>query len=345
MPRLQLNAVTRIVLIYLLVSALWVIFSDRILEIVAASDEQVNELQTFKGLLFILLSGAVIYGLLAQESSRRQQVEDELRDLNARLEERINAATEELKTANKQLSELNTAQRSMIRDVSHALRTPLTTLSMRLDLIDRVDPARIPEYLPGLRQQMNILNDMVTGMLDLSRIEEAHAEGFQPVNLNHTLERVVEAHVGYAQDRNLALDFATASDLPTVQGHDYQLNLLFSNIIGNAVKYTEEGHVSVQCHHDTEGRQAVVQISDTGCGIEPGEIPKLFDRFYRTQGAKNSSVPGTGLGLGIVREIIDRHNGEITVDSTPGKGSTFTVYLPLTQPGDTSGQPSEALGA
>ncbi len=325
-----LTTVKRIVLLYLVFAALWVIFSDLALEAVAANDSQIHDFQTYKGLLFIFLTGGVMYLLLNREFKRRTRIEKELRNLNMQLEERIDARTQELAAANERLTKLYKAQRNTIRDVSHALRTPLTTMNMRIELMDRVETERLREYIPGLRVQIELLSKMVINLLDLSRIEMDTQEVVD-VDLNAIIERAIEAHIGYAQDHNLSLEFTHRRDLPSIEGHPDQLVMMVDNIVQNSLKYTAKGGVTI--HAAPKGNHCVeLRIQDTGRGIKSEHLKHVFDRFYRAPDAVSSGVPGTGLGLVIVKEIIDRHHGKIDIKSEPGDGTTFTIDLPCKQP-------------
>jgi two-component system sensor histidine kinase SenX3 len=117
------------------------------------------------------------------------------------------------------------------------------------------------------------------------------------------------------------------SALYTVPGDETQLHSMFTNLVDNAVKYTPPGgRVEVS---GTSGESGVtVRISDTGIGIPEGKLPRIFERFYRVDKARSKETGGTGLGLSIVRHVAENHGGRVTVESTPGEGSTFTVFLP-----------------
>jgi signal transduction histidine kinase len=127
----------------------------------------------------------------------------------------------------------------------------------------------------------------------------------------------------------LALIFEPGADLPSVCIARDQLVRVAQNLVANAINYTPAGHVRVSTHLAEERGQVCLRVQDTGIGIEPEELPRLFERFYRSPRAVESGVAGTGLGLAIVKEIVDLHGGEIEVESRVGEGSTFRVWLPL----------------
>jgi signal transduction histidine kinase len=113
----------------------------------------------------------------------------------------------------------------------------------------------------------------------------------------------------------------------TVYGDETQLTSMFTNLVDNAVKYTLPGG-KVEVVGGSEESEITIRISDTGIGIPEGKIPRIFERFYRVDKARSKATGGTGLGLSIVRHVAENHGGRVTVHSTPGEGSTFTVYLP-----------------
>jgi two-component system sensor histidine kinase SenX3 len=113
----------------------------------------------------------------------------------------------------------------------------------------------------------------------------------------------------------------------TVYGDETQLTSMFTNLVDNAVKYTPPGG-RVEVVGGSESSEITIRISDTGIGIPEGKIPRIFERFYRVDKARSKATGGTGLGLSIVRHVAENHGGRVTVQSTPGEGSTFTVYLP-----------------
>ena len=123
------------------------------------------------------------------------------------------------------------------------------------------------------------------------------------------------------------MEFLPNHNLPPVLGEPNQLSRVVHNLISNALRYTEHGKVEVKIN--LQGEYVCLSVQDTGMGIENEDLPHLFERFYRGKYVRQSKIHGTGLGLAIVREIIDQHHGKIEVDSEVGKGSIFTVGLPI----------------
>jgi len=243
--------------------------------------------------------------------------------------------------------ELDQIKTKFVSDVSHELRTPLTNLSLYIDL---VSTARSPEgsakYLATLRRETERLTDLIEGLLTISRLEAGRIWAcFQRVDLDQLVSNLVIDRHQMASGRELTLSYDRAPALPAVQTDPHLLTQVLSNLLTNAFNYTPTGgriQVITAFHPPSEpggsGRPALpdldpecgwvsIQVRDTGAGIRPEELPQLFTRFYRGSASRATNAPGTGLGLAISKEIMDRLGGRISVESTPGEGSAFTVWL------------------
>jgi PAS domain S-box-containing protein len=258
---------------------------------------------------------------------QRRRVQEELRQLNADLEQRVAERTRELAEANAQLQELDQLKSQFVSDVSHELRTPITGLKLYLDLLEHGKPEKRAHYLARINEQANRMAQLIEDILDLSRLERDRTSlVFSPIDLNAVLERVVIDLQPRAHAAGLQLIFAPGADLPPVPGDLNRLLQVGTNLIANAINYTPAGEVRVcsyACDHSV-----VFEVQDTGVGIAPDELPHLFERFYRGRRASQSGVRGTGLGLSIVKDIIDLHGGRVEVSSQVNAGSTFRVTLP-----------------
>jgi signal transduction histidine kinase len=146
------------------------------------------------------------------------------------------------------------------------------------------------------------------------------------VDLNELTQQVVVAHQAVADLSELDLCFEPCPGIPLVYGEPNQLARLITNLVANALRYTFEGKVIVRTFQ--VDHSSCLEVIDTGIGIDPEDLPHLFERFYRGRRVRQSDIPGTGLGLAIVKEIVDLHAGEINVESESGKGSRFTVRFP-----------------
>jgi PAS domain S-box-containing protein len=247
----------------------------------------------------------------------------------AELEQRVADRTWELAQANEQLKELDRLKSKFVSDVSHELRTPMTNLNLYLDLLTKGRPEQYARYAAVLKREVGRLGRLVEDILDLSRLEmgKGKALKFEQVNLNEVIELVVTAHRPQAEAAGLHLSFVPGVDLPFVYGQRNQLAQVVTNLVGNAIVYTGQGHIGICTFYDDEQDMVCMQVQDSGAGINDEDLPHLFERFYRGQSSGQSNIPGTGLGLAIVKEIVDLHEGNIRVDSEPGKGTLFTVHL------------------
>jgi len=150
---------------------------------------------------------------------------------------------------------------------------------------------------------------------------------FSAVDLNFLTEQVVLAHLPMAEASNISLSFEPSCDLPAVRGEENQLARLITNLVSNSLRYTNQGSVHVRT--SLQDHQACLWVEDTGIGIDPEDMPHLFERFYRGKRVRQTRIHGTGLGLAIVKEIVDLHDGSIEIKSKINQGSSFCVHIPL----------------
>lgn len=224
------------------------------------------------------------------------------------------------------------AQTHMIAHTTHELRTPLSNI--RLYVEEALDAPEDDAKLRGrclnvINQETRRLERMVEDLLSTSEIESGslklHAGD---VRLDAVFEELQEDYAASATDKNINLTFELPPKLPVIQGDRQKLAVALHNLMGNALKYTNSGGaVSVSVRE--EGGLLVVDIADTGIGIEAGEAERIFDRFYRSSNPAVRSITGTGLGLTLAREVARLHGGDITVESEEGSGSKFSMTIPL----------------
>jgi signal transduction histidine kinase len=247
---------------------------------------------------------------------------DEIR----RLAETFNSMLAELQAAHLSTEQALQAQRRFVADASHELRTPLTTLRGNLELLRRKPP--IPakdreEILDDMAGEMERLIRLVMDLLSLARADAHRQLQQQPVPLQALLEDVRRQMTLLAPERRIE---CAAPEGLAARGDRDAVKQLLLILLDNALKHTPpEAHVSVDAAPDGAG-QVVIRVCDTGPGIPPEAVPHLFDRFFRADTSRAS--PGTGLGLPIAKMLAEAQNGEITVESQLGQGSTFSVRLP-----------------
>ncbi|MEX2533070.1 MAG: ATP-binding protein [Nitriliruptoraceae bacterium] len=220
-------------------------------------------------------------------------------------------------------------RRDFVVNASHELKTPVTsiqTLAEALAVVIRTKPSRVPQLIARLSAEAERLSALVTDLLDLRRLEERGEIGREPVNLAALIRNVVASEVQRADARNVTVA-VDGPDTMIVDGVTADLEVIVKNLVVNAVKYNRDGgDVTVTLHSD--GARVRLDVTDTGIGIPEDDLPRIFERFYRVDTARSRETGGTGLGLSIVRHAVELHDGQVTVTSRRGEGSTFTVVLP-----------------
>ncbi len=220
-----------------------------------------------------------------------------------------------------------------VANVSHELRTPISNLKLRQFLIDK-QPEQANQHRAVLRRETERLEELIEALLTLSRLDQHRTQAsLSPLNLNHLVEEYLIDRASLAESKGLSLHFELLPDLPLVSGDRFLLGQALSILLTNAFNYTPKGGqvaVKTECCTLDDLLRAGISIRDTGLGILAEEQPQIFTRFFRGSAGYTSGVQGTGLGLAIAKEIVDLHQGRITVASEgiPGQGTVFTIWLP-----------------
>jgi two-component system phosphate regulon sensor histidine kinase PhoR len=227
---------------------------------------------------------------------------------------------------------LEVLRRDFVANASHELKTPVAALRVLAETLLTAltdDPAAGRGFAVRIGREAERLDTLVRDLLDLSRVERGTLD-VEPVDLVGLAKEVVGGYADRAEERRIRLRTELRPNV-AMRGDRAQLGLLLSNLIDNAVRYTpSRGTVRVRL--DGGESRAVLQVTDTGEGIPAGELPRIFERFYRVDKARARQTGGTGLGLAIVRHVAESHGGTVTVDSELGRGTTFTVTLPVAGP-------------
>ena len=217
-----------------------------------------------------------------------------------------------------------------VSNVSHELRTPLTSMKLYTHLM-MVNPKNNEKYMQRMVREVERQEYIIEDLLRLSRLDHGDASlVLKPTDLNILAAEFVVDRAPLARTRQLTLTFEGMDELPLVMADRNLVAQVLSVLITNALNYTpENGRVTVTTT-SKESNWAGFRVSDTGIGIDPEDREHLFERFYRGVVGRQSEEPGTGLGLAIAKEIIERHQGQIEIESTgvPGEGTTFTIWLP-----------------
>jgi signal transduction histidine kinase len=260
-----------------------------------------------------------------------------LQEAYDRLEEKVTERTRDLVTANEKLKELDKLKSDLLSNVSHELRTPLTAIeglaaNMLDGIIGPVNDKQI-EYLADIKTSTDRLARLIEDLLDLSIIDAERAE-MKPSTIS-LLAVVQEVALGLrtiAKNKLTDLELGSLEPGLTVWADRDRIAQVLTNLIGNAIKFTpREGRVVVSAHMNG-GARAQVSIADTGPGIPPEEVKKIFDKFYQVTRPGKEKSQGVGLGLAISKKLVEMHGGKIWVESEIGKGSMFHFTLPTQQP-------------
>jgi signal transduction histidine kinase len=223
-----------------------------------------------------------------------------------------------------------------MRRVSHELRSPLSAISSSLQVVVEgyvgVVPERAAEIVLRARERVEEMLRLVNDLLALTRARTAKPrEYLEPVSLPVVAGEVLQLLTERAEQKGIRIVNAVPAELPAILADREGIVQLVTNLTANAVKYTDQGgRVTVSGYQD--GQWLAVSVSDTGIGIQPDDIPHLFEEFYRTKRGREFQSVGTGLGLAITKAILDQHEGRISVESEPGVGTMFLVLLPIEGP-------------
>jgi two-component system phosphate regulon sensor histidine kinase PhoR len=222
-------------------------------------------------------------------------------------------------------------RKEFVANVSHELRTPLTVIRGYVETLQEgafADPVKGPEFLEVIGRHAALLSKLVENLLDLSRLESPQGMARRlAVDMGALVARVAELHRAPAERKGQTLEARIDGPLPAVSGDPDYLERAVANLVDNALKYTpEKGAIRVAARR--AGAQVVVEVEDSGIGIPPADLPRIFERFYRVDKSRSRSLGGTGLGLAIVKHIAQAHGGTVDVTSAPGRGSTFRLSVP-----------------
>lgn len=274
------------------------------------------------------LSGRV---LLRRSDTRAKQ--DEI----AQLAVAFNQMLDQIETAFAALRQSETRTRRFVADASHELRSPLTTLGGSLDVLmmqAKNNPAQAEKLMTTMRREVDRMSRLVVDLLQLARLDADGSQSFEfvPLRLDKLAAEVCDDFQVVAGDHNLRCELGQGE--VWVRGDADRLRQVLTNLIDNALRYTPaDGTVAVSVKTEQpKGSQkvkAVLQVRDSGVGIEAEHLPRIFDRFYRVDPARTRAGGHAGLGLAIVQALVEAHGGTIEATSQPGQGTTFTIYLPL----------------
>jgi two-component system phosphate regulon sensor histidine kinase PhoR len=234
------------------------------------------------------------------------------------------------------LERLELVRQEFLSNVSHELRTPLTAVITFADTLDDGaldDPETARNFLSVIRRNAERMRALIEDIMELSSIESGGARvSVREVSLFPAVQETFAALAAKADTLGVTLRNEVSPEA-TIRADPRRLEQLLTNLIDNAIKFNRRGG-AVTVGHERAGRDHI-SVSDSGEGIPPEHLPRIFERFYRVDRARSRAAGGTGLGLAIVKHLARAHGGEVSVRSTPGEGSTFTIELPREPPAGT----------
>jgi len=234
------------------------------------------------------------------------------------------------------IRKLESLRRDFVANVSHELKTPITSIKGFVEtLLDGAlkNPENAERFLTKVARQTDRLNQIVEDLMDLSRIEKDTEQAeiqLEESHLKEALEAAVQACEVQASAKAIRIDL-NCNDALRAKINPPMLEQAVINLIDNAINYSEAGQ-SIEVAAAEQESEIRVSVRDHGCGISQEHLPRLFERFYRVDKGRSRELGGTGLGLAIVKHIALAHGGRVSVESVPGKGSVFTIHLPLRSP-------------
>ncbi len=287
--------------------------------------------------LALIAASRFVAGKILQPIGRMKDLAQDISEKN--LDKRLPAGegrdefSELARTINRMLDRLQYSferQRDFLFDTSHELKTPLTTMRLAVDEICTHDPRTAPsatrENLSRVKNQVLRMERLVKDLLNLSALEALSGLDRRPVQLTALLSSLAEEYRFLTDARNITMDVRLSENL-IIHGDAEKLRRAFSNMLDNAVKYNVDGG-RVELASDQSTAELTVTIGNSGPGVAESEIPRVFDQFYRIEKSRSIRHGGSGLGLSIVKRIIELHNGTVQFKSEPGRWTRVIVTLP-----------------
>ncbi len=230
------------------------------------------------------------------------------------------------------LRRLERVRRDFVTNVSHELRTPITAIRLMVETLEKgalTQPEVARQFVQRIALEVGHMSQMVEELLELSTIESGdRALNFESVSVNDLLS-AVDRLLPLAEERSLEVTLDIAGDTPQVLGDPRRLGQVLRNLVHNAIKFTPpHGRITVAARPRADGHRVELRVSDTGIGIRPEDLPRIFERFWKADSSRQRDGEGSGLGLAIARHVVEAHGGSISVESEPRHGATFIVELP-----------------
>ncbi|MEZ4519653.1 MAG: HAMP domain-containing sensor histidine kinase [Chloroflexota bacterium] len=257
------------------------------------------------------------------------------RDEVARVTQSFNAMAEQLQAAANQREELEMLRRNLIAWTSHDLRTPLTSIQVRIEALNDgliTDPDTLQHYYQTIRADGLALNRLIDDLFEMAQLEAGGLKlDLDSASLSDLVSDCLESFMPIADQRGVVLTGEVTEDVDPVLMDAARISRVLSNLCGNALRHTPDGgNVNVRASRDDNG--VLVTVEDSGSGFAPADLPNVFEQFYRGEPARTRANGGAGLGLAISRGIVEAHGGRIWAENRPSGGALVGFYLPDTVP-------------
>jgi signal transduction histidine kinase len=227
---------------------------------------------------------------------------------------------------------LSRLKSDFVANVSHELKTPLALIRLFAETLElgRVHgEGKARQYYRIINKESHRLTQLINNILDFSRIEAGRKEyKFAPTDVGRVVQDVLDAYRFHIEQQGFALEVQVADEIPELEVDKEALGQAVLNLLNNAIKYsTDEKYIRLELRREAD--RVLLSVTDRGIGIAKADQKKIFEKFYRAENSLVHESKGSGLGLALVRHIMEAHGGTVELESTPGKGSTFTLVLPL----------------
>jgi signal transduction histidine kinase/CheY-like chemotaxis protein/HAMP domain-containing protein len=262
---------------------------------------------------------------LQSQAEELQQTSEEIQEQNV-----------ELEVQSRQVEEANRLKSEFLSNMSHELRTPLNSVMalskvLMIQVKDRLSEEEL-NYLEIIQRNGQNLLSLINDILDLSKIEAGRMD-IKPklFSIRSTIETIMERLEPVGEEKGIDLNQEIQDNLPQIESDEQKVHKILQNLLGNAIKFTEKGHVTVSAHSDAD--KFYIEVADTGIGMSDEDLSYIFEEFRQIDGTSARHYEGTGLGLAIAYKTAKILGGDLSVKSVPGKGSIFILTLPLKWPG------------
>lgn len=303
---------------------------------------QIAEIMLISGLITLAISAGIIYGMVYKitkplkemsNAAKQYAVGDFSYKVTVKGDDELAELAKAFNKMANSLSVLESSRRSFVANVSHELKTPMTTIGGFIDgiLDGTIPPEQEKKYLSIVSDEVKRLSRLVTGMLNMSKLEAGEMNiNATEFDISKSIFRTLLNFEKKINSKSIDVTGLDKMQSVKVKADEDMLMQVIYNLVDNAIKFTPDGgYISVKSYSD--GDKVYVSIRNSGNGISKDEIGKVFERFYKIDKSRSYDVKGAGLGLYIVKSIITAHNGEITVDSVEGQYTDFSFWIPISQ--------------